>query len=54
VCEAVDFGAGDGIFARPMRDSGFNFFALIFTQRTIMQSGFELQEGATYEFFGSI
>ena len=47
---AVDFGAGHGIFVRLMRDRGFNFFWSDLHATNDYARGFELQEHATYDF----
>ena len=47
---AVDFGAGHGVFVRLMRDRGFNFFWSDLHAVNDYARGFEVQEGATYDF----
>lgn len=50
VSNAVDFGAGHGIFVRLMRDRGFNFFWSDLHATNDYARGFELLEGSTYDF----
>jgi len=50
VSNAVDFGAGHGVFVRLMRDRGFNFFWSDLHATNDYARGFEVQEGATYDF----
>jgi hypothetical protein len=50
VSNAVDFGAGHGVFVRLMRDRGFNFFWSDLHATNDYARGFEFQEGATYDF----
>src|SRR5882757_8829854 len=47
---AVDFGAGHGILVRLMRDNGFNFSWFDLHATNDYASGFEYQEGSTYDF----
>jgi hypothetical protein len=50
VSNAVDFGAGHGIFVRLMRDRGFNFLWSDLHATNDYARGFELPEGSTYDF----
>jgi hypothetical protein len=47
---AIDFGAGHGVFVRLMRDRGFNFSWLDRYAENDYARGFEYQEGSRYDF----
>ncbi len=50
VTNAVDFGAGHGVFVRLMRDKGFNFSWFDRYATNDYARGFEYEEGSKYEF----
>jgi len=50
VSQALDFGAGHGVFVRLMRDRGFDFYWSDLHASNDYARGFEYQEGGRYDF----